>query len=188
MPPERVVWVLGQALRSLAEAHEQGLVHRDIKPANLMLCRHGGEHDFVKVLDFGLVKAPVAGGASSPNITRELAVMGTAAYFAPESAAGSKRVDARADLYALACVGFWLLTGRLVFDKTAIMEMIRAHTMDPPPRASSMAERAIPPELDLLIDECLAKKPDDRPASAHAILARLDAIPLKSPWTLERAR
>ncbi len=101
--PARVVHILRQACRSLAEAHGTGLVHRDIKPGNIFLCRYGGEADFVKVVDFGLVKDVSSGGGS--NLTQTGLIAGTPAFMPPEMALG-KDVDGRADLYALGCVGY----------------------------------------------------------------------------------
>ena len=106
LPPERVVSVLRQACRSLAEAHEAGLLHRDVKPHNLFLCRLGLECDVVKVLDFGLVKS--VGGEEDAQLTAEGTLTGTPAYMPPERAAGGPG-DARSDIYALGCVAWWML-------------------------------------------------------------------------------
>ena len=185
-PPERVVYLLVQACASLKEAHEQGLVHRDIKPANFMICRYGGEFDFLKVLDFGLVKKP-PGKDSSVGITRTATVLGTPAYLAPESLNGSKFVDGRADLYALGAVAFWLLTGRLVFVHDQPIHIVQMHLQEPPPRASQHSPFTIPPELDALLLECLAKKPDERPANAGILRHRLERIPFVERWNQEHA-
>jgi len=186
LPPERVVYLLLQACASLNEAHAQGLVHRDLKPANFMICRYGGEFDFLKVLDFGLVKKP-DGGKSSAAVTRASAVLGTPAYLAPESMNGSKFVDRRADLYALGAVGFWLVTGRMVFQATQAMVMVRLHMTEPAPRASAHSRFAIPEALDTLLLQCLAKKPDDRPSSADEVRRRLEQVPLSERWDQDRA-
>ncbi len=186
LSPARVVWILRQALLSLAEAHDHGLVHRDVKPANIMLCRYGGQFDFVKVLDFGLVKADTIDGTST-NLTRDFAMVGTAAYFAPESRNGSKQVDARADLYAMGCIAFWLLTGRLVFERNRIMEMIQAHLLEKPARVRSIAPD-VPEELDALVSDALEKDPSKRVASAREFLKRLERVPLVEPWSEERAQ
>ncbi len=185
-PPERVVYLLAQACASLKEAHAQGLVHRDIKPANFMICRYGGELDFLKVLDFGLVKKPI-GPSGDPGITRPAAVLGTAAYLAPESVKGSKFVDGRADLYALGAIGFWLLTGRLVFEHDRAMAMINAHLTEPPPPSSHHSKFAVPVELDELLLACLAKDANDRPPDAGTLRRRLEQIPLEERWDQDRA-
>jgi eukaryotic-like serine/threonine-protein kinase len=186
IPPERVVHLLLQACASLQEAHDQGLVHRDIKPANFMICRYGGEFDFLKILDFGLVKKPLGRG-SHAGITRAATVLGTPAYVAPESLNGSKFVDRRADLYALGAIGFFLLTGRLVFDHDKPMAMVRAHLSETPPAPSTHSRFQVPAELDQLILACLAKSPDERPPDATAVRARLEQVPLVDPWNQARA-
>jgi eukaryotic-like serine/threonine-protein kinase len=186
LPPERVVDLLLQACASLKEAHDQGLVHRDIKPANLMICRYGGEFDFLKVLDFGLVKKPPS-RSSLVGITRTATVLGTPAYLAPESLNGSKFVDGRADLYALGAVGFWLLTGRLVFEHDQPLHIVQMHLKDPPPKASAHSRFTIPEALDQLLLDCLAKSPEERPQSAAVLRDRLEAVPLSERWSQERA-
>jgi serine/threonine-protein kinase len=186
-PPERVVHLLLQACASLAEAHGQGLVHRDIKPANFMICRYGGEFDFLKVLDFGLVKKP-AGKESAAFATNPATVLGTPAYLAPESMSGSKFVDGRADLYALAAVAFWLLTARLLFETDRPMEMVKLHLTAPPPKASAHSRFAIPGALDSLLLDCLQKKPEERPSNAEVVRRRLEDIPLTTRWSRENAQ
>ena len=111
-PATRVIHILKQICASLAEAHQHGLVHRDIKPANLQLTVIGGEFDFAKVLDFGLVKHVVTGSTSTLK-TADNVITGTPAYLAPEGAEGGSVVDARSDLYSLGCVAYWLTTGTL---------------------------------------------------------------------------
>ena len=126
MEPERAAYLLEQACDSLSEAHDQGLDHRDVKPANIQVCRMGRQHDFVKVLDFGLVKI-LAGdaGVSKPGKSR-LEIIGTPSYISPEMAAGEE-VDARADIYSLGCVAYWLLTGQPVFDGANTAEIVAKH-------------------------------------------------------------
>ena len=186
MPPERVIHLLLQACASLSEAHGQDLVHRDLKPANFMICRYGGEYDFLKLLDFGLVKKP-PGRESMAGVTNAATVLGTPAYLAPESLSGSKFVDGRADLYALAAVAFWLLTGRLLFETDKPLVMVKMHLTDPPPRASAHSRFEIPGALDSLLIDCLQKKPDERPSSVDVVRRRLEEIPLAAPWNRERA-
>ena len=127
-PPERVVFLLRQACHSLYEAHKAGLVHRDIKPANIFMCRYGTDLDFVKVLDFGIVKREQMAGKEEAQLTAVGMISGTPAYLAPEMALAEGPTDGRADLYALGCVGYWLLTGQLVFDKANAMAMVVAHS------------------------------------------------------------
>lgn len=186
LPAERAVHILTQVCASLNEAHRRGVVHRDVKPANIYLCREAFEHDVAKVLDFGLVKQ-VSAGADALRLTRADVVAGTPAYMAPEMALGRDTVDARADLYALGCVAFWLLTGRLVFEGDTANAMIVAHVKDDPPRPSAHTELPIPDALERLVLDCLEKDPAARPQTAEQVAARLRVVTLERPWTPELA-
>jgi serine/threonine-protein kinase len=189
LPPERAVYLLRQVCHSLSEADSCGLVHRDIKPANIFLCLYGEEHDFVKVLDFGLVKALEDGADRGRDLSREHSVHGTPAFMAPEQAMGSAQVDGRADIYATGCVAYWLLTGKLVFTADTPMALLMHHVQRPPTPPSTRTELPIPVALDSLIIECLAKDPADRPQSAKELSRRLDAaLDGTSLWTEDRAR
>jgi serine/threonine-protein kinase len=163
LEPARVVHILKQACDSLGEAHTRGLVHRDIKPANLYLCRLGLQYDFVKVLDFGLVKSENQ-QQDQPLLTAPEVTTGTPAFMAPEQAL-SEAVDGRTDIYALGCVGYWLLTGRLVFEADTPIQMVAHHLRTPPTPPSRLSELNVPPPLDAIILQCLAKAPADRPTS-----------------------
>jgi serine/threonine-protein kinase len=188
LPPERVVYLLRQACASLAEAHHRGLVHRDIKPANLYLCQRGMEHDVVKVLDFGIVKKVVSDDEpAARELTRAHEVAGTPDFMAPEIAMGAGNVDGRADLYALGCVAFWLLTGRPVFEETTPMAAIIAHVQRQPIPPSTATEFEVPAALDQIILDLLAKDPGARPANADVLSARLAAISFARPWTEQSA-
>jgi serine/threonine-protein kinase len=174
MPPSRVVHVLRQVCDSLEEAHARGLVHRDIKPANIHLGRVGCREDFVKVLDFGLVKTAATGAAQS-LATIEGAIMGTPAYMAPEMAVGDS-VDGRADLYALGCVAYYLLTAEQVFTGDTVLKVITQHLQAAPVPPSARAELPVPAALERVVLACLAKKADDRPQSARQLAQWLDSI------------
>jgi serine/threonine protein kinase len=187
LPPERVVWFLRQACLSLAEAHARNLIHRDIKPSNLFACRAGVEVDFLKVLDFGLVKESVPGGGGDVQLTAADALTGTPAFMAPELALGDPDIDHRVDLYALGCSAYWLLTGELPFLASNTVQMLFKQANEPPPVPSAKAKFPVPPALDAVILACLAKAPNDRPSDALALIAQLDAVPLASPWNRERA-
>ena len=113
LPPGRVIYLLRQACEALAEAHAAGLIHRDLKPANIFAARRGRRYDFVKLLDFGLVKAVAARPEVGPG--RDGTVCGTPQYMAPEQVTGDRAVDRRCDLYALGGVAYSLLTGRPPF-------------------------------------------------------------------------
>jgi serine/threonine-protein kinase len=184
VPPERAIFLLRQVCHSLAEAESHGLVHRDIKPANILTCRYGGEHDFIKVLDFGIVKVTQAREAL---VTQENILRGTPAFIAPEQVLSSGEIDSRADIYSVGCVAYWLLTGDLVFrgDTPIAVMMHHAHTAPVP--VSQRSELPIPPELDRLIMLCLEKDPAKRPQSARELARRLGEIPVATPWTEEAA-
>jgi serine/threonine-protein kinase len=174
MPAPRVVHVLRQVCDSLEEAHARGLVHRDIKPANIHIGRVGCREDFVKVLDFGLVKTAATGAAQS-LATIEGVIMGTPAYMAPEMALGDT-VDGRADLYALGCVAYYLLTGDHVFTGDTVLKVITQHLQAVPVPPSKRTELPIPAALEHLVLACLAKNPEERPQSARQLAQSLDTI------------
>ena len=186
LPAGRVLHVLRQVCESLEEAHASGFVHRDIKPANIHLGRVGLRHDFVKVLDFGLVKE-----VSSASLTTSMATiagqmaLGTPAYMAPEMALG-EQVDGRADIYALGCVAYFLITGKLVFEAEKVFQMIAQHLQTAPIPPSQRTDRPVSPELEQLILKCLAKDPSDRPQSAAELAQSLDWIPADA-WGEEQA-
>jgi serine/threonine-protein kinase len=188
LPPERVIYLLRQVCHSLSEAHASGLVHRDIKPANVFLCRYGEEFDFVKVLDFGIVRAARGAAETSMVETHEERVEGTPAFMAPEQALGAGVVDNRADIYATGCVAYWLLTGQQVFDADTPLGMVMHHVQTVPSPPSSRTELPIPQALDALVLSCLAKDPAARPQTARELSHRLEAIDCADAWTDDRAR
>jgi serine/threonine-protein kinase len=173
----RVVRILRQVCESLEEAHSYGLVHRDIKPANIHLGRLGLRDDFVKVLDFGLVRSIV--GPSEESLTGAAGMTpGTPAYMAPEMA-HDRAVDGRADLYSLGCVAYYLLTGHLVFEGETPLQTILKHLQHPPEPPSNRTDRPIPAELETLVLACLAKRPDDRPQSAAGLAEALAGVAIE---------
>jgi len=184
-PPNRVIHILRQACESLEEAHANGLVHRDIKPANIHLGRMGLRHDFVKVLDFGLVKPATSAGAESSLSTGADTTPGTPAYMAPEMALGGA-IDGRADLYALGCVAYYLLTRQVVFEAGSALQAVARHVKDVPVPPSQRGGTPLPPALEQLVLALLAKRPEDRPASAAEVSRRLAAIDVE-PWGEEQA-
>ena len=186
--PERAVHFLIQACRSLAEAHELGLVHRDIKPANLFVCKQGQEYDVLKVLDFGLVRPDSSKPSDLTMLTGGATIVGTPAYMAPEAAMQGK-VEPRTDLYSLGCVAYWMLTGRQVFEGKTPIELVMRHAREKPlPLRQGGAVADIPDALERAVLGCLAKDPNDRPQSAAALESMLAAIPFERPWTNARAR
>lgn len=184
-PAERVVHLIRQACHSLHEAHLAGLVHRDIKPANVFVCRHGTDLDFVKVLDFGLVKGE-APGEMHMSLTHQGALTGTPAFMPPEVARGERNIDGRADVYALGCCMYWLLTGQLVFELGPPMKMVSQHARQLPKPPSLRTSVFIPPELEVVVMECLQKDPAARPSSAARLSGMLAELRLEAKWTRAR--
>ena len=202
LPSERVAHLLMQACDSLEDAHRRGLVHRDVKPANLFVARKGVEFDFLKVLDFGLVKrwqsdddtslteslaGALAGSQTELGQTELGQIVGTPAFLAPEAVTGTGGLDHRADIYALGCVGYWLLTGCMVFADPTVMGVAIAHVTRAPEPPSTRTTAVIAPELERLVLQCLAKEPAKRPASARVLREELAAIRFAAPWSRERA-
>jgi eukaryotic-like serine/threonine-protein kinase len=187
VPPERAIHLLAQVCSALDDAHENGVVHRDIKPANIVVSRIAAAWDFVKVLDFGLVKL---GGerarSESVRLSADDNVSGTPGFIAPEVVLGSD-TDQRVDIYALGCVAYWLVTGKLVFEGPGAIKVMSDHVHTPPPLPSSRTDAPIPPALESLIMECLDKDPARRPARAREIQTRLLAISTPGAWTRDRA-
>ena len=188
LPPERTVHILRQVCASLGEAHRRGLVHRDIKPANIYLCERAFEHDFVKVLDFGLVKWHAKLPSEEDlRLSQTGTIHGTPSYMAPEIALGKGPVDGRADLYTLGCVAYWLITGKLVFEEKTFPAMLLAHANEQPAAPSSRTDQLVPASLDAIVLSCLAKDPADRVQTADDLAARLATVKPAEPWTQERA-
>ena len=185
-PPERVAHILMQTCDSLADAHHGGLVHRDVKPANIFLTRRARAVDFVKVVDFGLVKI-VRPQAQHLNLSTVGEVLGTPAYMAPEEGAGAGQVEPRSDLYSLGCVAYWLLTGRPPFDDTGYLKLALAHATSEPVAPSRVSGRPIPPGLEALVMACLAKEPCERPAGAEALAEAIERGGFAATWTQPRA-
>jgi serine/threonine-protein kinase len=165
LPASRAIYLLRQVAHSLADAHARGLVHRDIKPANIYVCRMGLEYDFAKVLDFGLVKMKQSRHPDTLT-TIEHTTSGTPAYMAPETILGDTEIDRRADVYALGCVAYFLLTGELVFEADTPMKVLMHHLNTAPIPPSQRTELPIPRELDEFVLACLEKNPARRPQNA----------------------
>jgi serine/threonine-protein kinase len=184
--PARAVYLLRQGCHSLGEAHGAGLIHRDIKPANIFVCRLGPDYDFVKVLDFGLVKhfdhEPIT------QVTAEGTAAGTPAYMSPEIALGKPDVDGRADIYALGCVAYFMLTGEPVFSGPTPMATVLAHVQSTPVPPAQRSELKIPETLSDAVLACLAKNPADRPATARDLDRLLAASLAGVGWTNDQAR
>ena len=186
VPGRRVVHILRQVCESLAEAHASGLVHRDIKPANIHVGQVGLRYDFVKVLDFGLVKSVAGGNDENSLATAAGLTPGTPAYMAPEMALG-EAVDGRADLYALGCVAYYLLTGQRVFEAENAFQLIAKHMQESPVPPSQRIGLPVEPQLERVVLDCLAKSPKGRPQSAAELDRMLGEIGIE-PWTEAEAK
>jgi hypothetical protein len=181
LPLPRALHILYQACSSLAEAHDMGLIHRDVKLHNMMLCLLGGEADFVKVLDFGLAKQAEE-GATNETTRSSRSLVGTPLYMAPERLKAPYLADARSDVYSIGVVAFKMLTGRDLFTADSDLELFNQTLHTPAPSTSSVAKQSIPPELDQIIADCLAKAPNDRPHSARVLAEALEPLVAMYPW------
>ena len=206
-PAARVIKMMIQACASLAEAHDAGLYHRDIKPPNLMMCRAADEVDIIKLLDFGIVQTVhelpqpartnmmtremILSSLSSSKLTQMGAMLGTPGFMAPEQILGMQ-LDGRADLYALGCCMWWLLTGREVFARSdgADAKLLHKHIYDPVPPLADRMTTWCPPELQAILESCLAKEPEGRPRGARHLAALLRAIPIPAEhaWSETKAQ
>lgn len=184
-PAARVISILRQICQSLEEAHDHQLVHRDLKPSNVMVCRVAQRHDFVKVLDFGLAKS--VANVEASQLTMEGVVTGTPGYMAPEVALGQSTIDGRADIYALGCLGYVLLTGTLVFPDTNPLAMALNHVQTPPQPPSQRTELPIPADLERVIMQCLEKEPSARPATACEVHRLLGECEVPDRWDSRQA-
>jgi len=182
LPEERVVHLMKQACGALAEAHDHGLIHRDIKPGNIMVCRQGGIDDFVKVLDFGLVKIdePLDGKA---DLSRNVEFLGTPYYMAPEQIVNPSEVHPAADVYALGGVIYFLLCGVEVFTASSTTQLVSKCLTQEPTPLSHKAPIPVDPELEALVMRCLSKEPADRPQDAGALLRELRKLHGVAAWT-----
>ncbi len=170
---ERTAHVARQVCRSLREAHSLGVIHRDLKPANIFLVEHADEHDFVKVLDFGLVKNIENPGE---DLTQAGLFMGSPKYMAPEQIKGDK-VDSRTDIYSLGIIMYEMLTGKVPFDRPNSVHIMMAHVNEPPPPMRSInPDIQITPSSEELILKCLAKDPDQRFPSMEYLLNSLKSV------------
>lgn len=176
----RVVHVLRQVASSLAEAHDIGLIHRDVKPANVILVpQRGGSPDVAKVVDFGLVKDL----EQDQELSRDDQIAGTPLYLAPEAITAPGRVGARSDLYSLGCVGYFMLTGRPVFEGRNMVEVCGHHLHTRPQPPAERLGKPVPAGLSHLLLACLEKEPAQRPSYAGAFLEALDRLADVPPWT-----
>jgi len=191
MPEERVRHLLIQACDALHEAHESDLIHRDVKPANVLVCKKGGIVDFVKVLDFGLVIDAVTAVSPSHDarLTQQGVVQGTPTYMSPEQALGREALDRRTDVYALACVGYFMLTGSDLFRGETTMEVLMKHIQDAPtPPSKRYPDNPISAPFEAILMRCLEKERARRPATAAELGDLLQELSLPRPWRQTEAR
>ncbi len=181
-PSERVRQILIQVCGALQEAHDRGIIHRDIKPANIILCERGAMPDVAKVVDYGLVKEITANTGASTQV-----ILGTPAYVAPEAVTDPNLIGPGTDIYALGCVGYFLLTGRKVFDGNSPLDLCIAHATKQPVPPSQIANIHVPRQLEDILLACLAKQPSGRPATASELAERLRAAGDFGDWDEERA-
>jgi serine/threonine protein kinase len=183
-PEGRVIHILRQVCGSLAEAHRIGLIHRDIKPANILLTRRGGVCDVVKVLDFGVVKAMSMG--STAGLSAD-ALVGTPHYIPPEGVEKPESVNAQSDLYSVGAVGYWLLTGKTLFEEENVAALLSYQIRNEPLGPSARLGRKVSADLEGIIMGCLAKNPEKRPASAEALEEALAGCASATAWPVPEA-
>jgi serine/threonine-protein kinase len=172
---DRVIHIAQQICRSLREAHALGIIHRDLKPANVMLLRQQDDHDFVKVLDFGLVKF-FSGDNPETDITNAGTFMGSPHYIAPEQAR-NQSPDQRCDIYSLGVLLYHMLTGRVPFTAPAPVDIILKHLHDAPvPLRQLRPDLQIAPELQRIVLRCMAKGREQRYQSMDELLVHLKAV------------
>ncbi len=183
--PARVIHTLVQSCGALQEAHGRGLLHRDLKPSNIMLTTRGGVFDTVKILDFGLVK-DLATDDVDGEAERDL-ILGTPMYLAPESILAANSSSAKADLYALGAVGYFMLSGTTVFPPGDVVEILAHQIGDAAPFPSERLGRSLPRDLEYVIMSCLSKDPANRPESAARLAEMLQACDCGT-WSADDAR
>ncbi|MDX2092261.1 MAG: serine/threonine-protein kinase [Kofleriaceae bacterium] len=177
LAPGRALHILAHVLRGLAHVHAAGLIHRDIKPENIFLITQGEDHDFAKILDFGIAKGMTAADLDDGvKLTQAGMAFGTPIYIAPEQALGNP-MDGRADLYAAAVVGFEMLCGQPPFYSDDKLEVMAMHTARPvPPMRQRLIKngRPVPASIERLIVKGLTKKPSERYPTADVFLAAVE--------------
>src|SRR5580692_10757924 len=176
-PVARALPILIAVCGALDEAHNAGIVHRDMKPENIFLVQSGALHDYAKVLDFGLAK--VGERQMRPGsviLTQEGMVFGTPEFMSPEQAQG-KTLAPASDVYSLAVILYEVLTGKLPFDAKSAMDFIQMHVTGKPfPLSQRVPGRTFPPVLDRIMDRALAKRAEDRFASAADFASAMQLV------------
>jgi serine/threonine protein kinase len=187
-PPGRVVHVLAQICGALAEAHDLGLVHGDVKPANVLLSPRKNEHEFAKIVDFGLARSVEIGSQlASVSVSSSQIITGTPLYMAPEAFTTPNEVDGRSDLYSLGALAWFMLVGRPPFEGNTVVEVCSKHLYEAPLRPSAVLGHSVSEEVENLVMACLSKKAEDRPADARALRSWAARCCAAQPWTAEHA-
>lgn len=194
LPPGRVVYLMLQVCGALAEAHCKGLVHRDVKPGNIFVSERGGEHDFIKLLDFGLVHHQADMPALAlerplrdavPNLTQVGQLIGTPSFMSPEQIRG-EHLDARSDIYSLGSVAYFILTGQPPFERETLAELFEAHLKAPAPRLRDF-NATMPADLELLITRCLGKERASRYQNVLEVATALSKTVAHGDWDSAQA-
>lgn len=187
LTPQRVGRLLGQLCEVLQAAHSEGIVHRDLKPANLMIVEPDTPYEHLKVMDFGLAKLLQPYENQVITVTGSDFAIGTPGYMCPEQARGEE-MDHRGDLYSVGVILFELLTGRLPFSGSSTMDVLLAHATEPPPSFTKLgAANWVPPSIEAVVQACLAKMPEERPASARDLAERYETALAHEEALKERA-
>ena len=177
MPLARALHLIKQLCSTLGDVHKKGIVHRDLKPENLFLVRHGDDPDFVKVLDFGISKFASSHDGLTVNLTKTGTAVGSVFFMSPEQARAQDDVDARADVYALGGVFYFMLTGRTVFEGESLPHMLMQIVSDPPPPLR-LTRPDVPEGVEACVLRMLAKDRDQRFQSAAEVWAALEPYAL----------
>ena len=184
IPAGRVIYLLRQACSALADAHDAGLIHRDLKPANVFVSERGGLCDFVKVLDFGLVK--LTKDPAAAQLTADHVVSGTPLYMSPEQAIGERGLDGSSDIYSLGAIAYFMLTGRPPFIGDSPVAIMIAHASQQA-EAPSHHRDEVTAALEAIVLKCLQKKPADRFDNMLEFRDTLDMCPAASEWDEKKA-
>lgn len=175
--PKRAIHIIDQVLSALEQAHQLGVIHRDLKPENIMLVERDGDPDFVKIMDFGIARVPMAEEQDDARLTRVGRIYGTPMYMSPEQASGETGIEARSDLYTVGAILFEMLSGTRPFVETSSAKLMAMHMTEPAPSLRlRVPEARLPRRLNRLVRRMMAKDPDERPASAKEVRSELARI------------
>ncbi len=183
--PGRVIQILMQVCGSLDEAHHMGIVHRDIKPENIMLTTRANQHDFAKVLDFGLLQIYKQSDSLTidANAPKQKGICGTPMYLSPEAIDTPDQVDHRVDIYALGATAYYLITGQTLYTGNSVVDICLQQATKTPILPSKRLGEPIDRDLEEIIMSCLSKKPEGRPESVRALAMALAACKSSSAWS-----